>query len=132
MPPMFAPVSFYQLASDLHAASNGDEAQRRSAVSRAYYAAFLVARDAKGISSRERDGHKLVIDAYMKGNEDDISIGNRLATLKHKRVKADYLVHETCSQRDSGSALQTAQKILIDLGAIPDPSLDTTTPPATP
>jgi uncharacterized protein (UPF0332 family) len=128
---MFAPVSFYQLASDLHAASSGDDAQRRSAVSRAYYAAFLVARDAKGISSQGPDSHKRVIDAYMAGNQEDISIGNRLATLKQKRVKADYFVHETCSQRDSGSALQTAQKILIDLGALPDPSLDTTAPTTT-
>lgn len=129
MSPAFAPVSFYQLASDLHAASGGDDAQRRSAMSRAYYAAFLVARDAKQLSSRGADGHKAVIERYEAGSAQDMTVANHLQSLKKLRVKADYLVHETCSQRDCGTALKTAQKILIALGALP--SQPPTPPPTT-
>lgn len=129
MLPAFSPVSFYQLASDLHAASSGDDAQRRSAMSRAYYAAFLVARDAKQLSSRGADGHKVVIERYEAGSAQDMAVANHLQSLKRLRVKADYLVQETCSQRECGMALKTAQKILIALGTLP--IQPPTTPPPT-
>lgn len=115
----FAPLSFFTLAQQLRSASSKDDAELRSAISRAYYAAFLVARDAKGMSSRGVSGHAAVIDTFMTGNGADIAIGNRLSTLKKLREKADYETRSCCTGKDGANALLTAQKILMDLNALP-------------
>ena len=76
---MFDPVDFYHLASKLHTDAS-DESTLRSSVSRAYYAAFLWAREKAGVTSQSGNIHEKVINHYQLKKK---SISNRLADLRH-------------------------------------------------
>lgn len=71
------------------------ESRLRSAISRAYYAAFILARnylrDEESISIPRQEGHKYVIDQF--NNDADPTrrgIGESLKRLRYNRNKADY------------------------------------------
>lgn len=82
----FDPREFLSVAA--HLAQVGDEASLRTAVGRAYYASFLLARDKTGITIG-RDLHRQVIDALglLPGCEDTAEL---LESLRRLRVRADY------------------------------------------
>lgn len=124
MPPLpFAPESFYELAYLLSMQSNGDDAKLRTCISRAYYGALIVARDAKRLSTQGPGGHDNVINAYLTGNHTDAVIGESLRSLKKLRKKADYDPHLPCSKTDGTNALTYSSKVLKMLGVKP-PSLN--------
>jgi hypothetical protein len=87
----FDPRDFLALARRL-AWHSTDQASLRSAVSRAYYSVFLLARGKVGVTTRERP-HKAVIDALKKL---DYSLGTKLAALRRLRTIADYDIMPRC------------------------------------
>jgi uncharacterized protein (UPF0332 family) len=71
---------------------NPSEAQMRSAISRAYYGAFCLCRNQKGLSAdRRADIHHRIINLYKTSeNKTECSIGNFLDGLRGQRNEADY------------------------------------------
>lgn len=114
---MFDPVGFFQLAEDLHGSQTSNEAHIRSAISRAYYASFLCARNAAGITGTSSDTHQKVSEHYLKNKK--AKLANQLKSLRIKRNDADYDTSKTLQRRDSGEALRLAREILEGLGHPP-------------
>lgn len=83
---------FLALAEQLHTRGGQDEAIQRTIIGRAYYGAFGTARmHVKDKLSGHQSVHKQVIDSYKGSrNPAERAIGNKLDTLRHRRVKADY------------------------------------------
>lgn len=84
---MFDPERFFALASRL-VQHGGDEEDYRCAVSRAYYACFLTARDnlfGNDGARASESMHRAVIDAIP-----DARVSRRLNELRELRVQADY------------------------------------------
>jgi len=111
--PDFEPVEFHILASTLLstvsgapvAVSGSDQAKVRTAIGRAYYAAFLVAREKLSIlgaitPKRNWEDHGLVVDA-LGGEGSDL--GSKMHFLRRKRNQADYNLNP------SGFTLQAGQ-----------------------
>lgn len=111
----FSPVDFYHLASWLYTQQNiHDEARVRAVISKAYYGAFLEARDKAGISDKSAGVHKIVHDHYF--NKGQLALANRLDESRVKRNDADYDTALSLTSMDSGKALGRARKILQELG----------------
>jgi len=87
----FDPRAFFTLAQSLGAPGQQEE-HRRSAVSRAYYACFHVARLALERRGRWQAGavnaHQAVINELRRRNRRHLAV--RLAWLKGRREDADY------------------------------------------
>ena len=83
----FDPLDYLALAEEL--GSNTGEEKLRTAVSRAYYAAFLIARGRLQIGSKTRDVHREVIDS-LKKKAGYTMVGNELDRLRKLRNTADY------------------------------------------
>ncbi|OGB68596.1 MAG: hypothetical protein A2486_16175 [Burkholderiales bacterium RIFOXYC12_FULL_65_23] len=120
----FSPAEFYTLAQGLHLQARQDGAPLRTLISRAYYGALIVARDAKGLSSKERGSHQRVIDAYV--GQGDIS--DSLRTLRGLREKADYEPRTPLTASDGQRALACSKRVLHALGALPSHTLPTVPP----
>jgi hypothetical protein len=84
----FDPLAFLELAKNLIDGGSPQERELRTAVGRAYYAVFLLARDKMGIRAR-RDVHKLTRDA-LKARPGYRSTGEKLSQLGRLRSVADY------------------------------------------
>ena len=113
---MFDPREYYAFASKLYAYEDSQECYRTT-VSRAYYAAFLVARDKRNLSSVGEGGHLRVVDNLRNSTDiADIKTGNRLDSLRTLRTKADYKCQESLVKREAGESLALSQKILEHLG----------------
>jgi len=111
---------YYSQAQQLLQASRSDDAALRSAISRAYYSALIVARDAKGLATRGRAGHQAVIDGYS-GNAADNVVADNLRKLRALREKADYQPKETCMNAEGHHAIAHARKVLSYLRKLPAP-----------
>lgn len=90
---MFDWIEYFDLACSL--AQREDEASQRSAVSRAYYAAFCSARNKlrrEGLQIPETgEAHRLVWERYESHTDKDRrSIGQNGKRLKRQRTKVDY------------------------------------------
>jgi uncharacterized protein (UPF0332 family) len=81
----FDPNRFFGLAQEL-AGGADDEARLRTAVGRAYYSAFLQARQFLGVTGRSRV-HGRVIGGLRSV---DRAAGDQLAKLQALRAEADY------------------------------------------
>lgn len=114
---VFNPVEFYRLAGEIYS-THKNQAGYRATVGRAYYAAFLSARDKACIASDVQDGHKKVVMYYqnLMSNPKLAAVGNRLDALRAKRKTADYSCSKEVVARDAGAALQLSKTILTDLG----------------
>lgn len=71
------------------------ESRLRSAISRAYYAAFIQARnylrDTMGLSIPRQNTHQYVSDQFQNSSDPiHQQIGGSLARLRYRRTKADY------------------------------------------
>lgn len=108
----FDPATFCDLANILRRSSNGDDARLRSSISRAYYGAFIVARDAAGVSSFGKSGHTTVIDYYAGGNAQDQIISDALKRLKAMRERADYSPSSQCRPAEGDMALGLSSKVI--------------------
>jgi uncharacterized protein (UPF0332 family) len=85
----------------------------RVIVSRAYYGAFLKARDKALIQNSGVSVHKLVIEYYE--NKRLTVIANRLIELRKMREQADYHTNIQISERDAKTSLKRAQSIIDEL-----------------
>ena len=100
MPPFdpvpFDPAQFLRVAAII-ASSEANEAMLRTAVGRAYYAVFLVARDRLGVVTSEKV-HSEVIRLLTRR---DRKLGNQMFFLLNLRLAADYqLIPARGSQQD--------------------------------
>lgn len=111
--PAFTASAFCSFAKTLRLRWDTDETSIRTSMSRAYYGAFLEARDAKNLSSSGSNGHQVVISAYFgTGQPVDKAISSSLRKLKGLREKADYEPHAACSKLDAQDAITEAEKVL--------------------
>lgn len=118
--PTFCASHFCTFAQSLRLRWDQDEASVRTSISRAYYGAFLEARDAIGASSKGDRGHSEVISAYSgRGSVNDTLIARSLRSMKKLREKADYDAHLVCTKRDAEDAMSEAKKVLKSLGVPP-------------
>lgn len=98
------------------------EAEWRSAVSRAYYAAFHVARQlfdelSFAVPRADRAHGYLWLRPANAGHRDVEEAGNRLNALRRERNRADYDPHVFVSQAIARTHLQRAEEIIQALDA---------------
>ena len=86
MPDPLDPLASFHLAQEL--AERSDEVRLRTAIGRAYYALFLIAREKTGVRDRGRV-HKNVIEAIKK-RKGYLTTGEQLDSLRRLRTVADY------------------------------------------
>ena len=111
----FDPIDFYYLAGWLYLQSSPhDEARARAIVSRAYYGAFLAARNRAGIGDKSSGVHKRVHQYYT--NAGRAALANRLDDSRIRRNDADYDTTLKITSLDSGNALKLAKRILAEVG----------------
>ena len=104
----FDPVKFLGLAREL-ASQGREEARLRTAVGRAYYALFLIARGKTGLRGKKAT-HRDVIKAVKKRNP---STGHQLDALFRLRKLADYqLLPDNQNNRDWIQNWNRAEKIV--------------------
>jgi len=84
----FDSLDFLGIAREL-GNRNQDEASLRTAVGRAYYALFIVARDKLGFATKKRAVHTLVAKE-LKKRKGYRSTADQLTALKRLRHAADY------------------------------------------
>jgi uncharacterized protein (UPF0332 family) len=116
----FEPVQFYELASALYSEERDDEATRRTVVSRAYYSAFLAARERAGLRSTGGQVHEAVIRHFQERR--DHRLANRLHDLRRQRNQADYDLHIPVTSLQAGAALKQARALLERLQVLPQPA----------
>lgn len=124
MSPNFAPEQYLFIAQGLYTKKSEQygEAAIRACMSRAYYAAFLTARDnATGDYSGGKDSHDGLINRYRTSSVAiEKSIGNHLYQLKRLRKKADYdignRVDDICTSKEGGESLRLSEKVLTAFG----------------
>lgn len=92
------------------------ELRSRTVVNRAYYGAFLTARDHAGITTSGGSIHAEVISYYQAKKMG--KIGNNLDSLKRLRQKADYQPHDDIGIAEARSSCRTAQTILKEIQKI--------------
>lgn len=124
---MFNPVELYSLAVYLHYnPGNLPNAVMRTCINRAYYAAFLYARDSAGIRNESGSVHGDVKNHYQTRNR---SIFNRLTALLTMRHAADYKLDSTVTSRETGNAIRLSKEILKALGVEEHVEFVPTVPP---
>ncbi|MBR8366923.1 HEPN domain-containing protein [Burkholderia sp. AU19243] len=105
------PREFLAVARELHqGAQNTEEAKLRSAISRAYYAAFLYARDAACIADLSSTVHALTRQHYSKIGEAKVAL--RLDSLRVSRNDADYEMALSFNKIKSNHAIDIAQRVI--------------------
>ena len=127
----FIPNEFYTFALSLQSSLHGDCAALRSSISRAYYGAFITARDHHGVTSRGRDGHEQVLTA-MKVNAQGQMLADTLQQLKNLREKADYQPQTNLTLSDTNKAISYSKKVLQTLGKMPIKPVAIVAPPSFP
>ncbi|MCI0357984.1 MAG: HEPN domain-containing protein [Planctomycetaceae bacterium] len=123
---MITARDFLRLAGRLAVAPPADEAQLRTAVSRAYYSAFHSAKDylaslAVQVGHNHGELHRCLLES---GHARAKIAGRRLADLHSFRVKADYDLR--ASQAGTPVTSQRCVELANDIFAIVD-ELDSTT-----
>ena len=112
-PGTFDPSGFLQLAASLSRKDGATEAELRTAVSRAYYAVFLHARERLAAAGRinptgRGTDHELVIGALrsLGGSQ-----GDQVDKLRRSRNRADYNLRRTVSSGQARQATALAAAI---------------------
>jgi uncharacterized protein (UPF0332 family) len=111
---------YLALATTLAAGTS--EAEWRSAISRAYYAAFHVARELLlslgfRVPQAER-GHSYLWLRLANAGVADVRIaGNRLNALRGQRNRADYASHPSVPQATAANEVKNAEDIIQALDA---------------
>jgi len=110
----FSPEHYLDVAKKLYSQQDLGEAGIRACMSRAYYAAFLVARDFANLDYRDVDNsHEQVVHHYANlKNAAYKLVANDLRTLKKARKKADYLTGQICIRKEGGESLRLSEKII--------------------
>lgn len=120
----FDPATYVDLARELHGQANQDGAALRAGISRAYYGAFLMARNHYGLDSSGMDGHKRVKERYEANHRNPAcqSVASALVKLKQLRQQADYADSSNCTMADGKTAIDVANTVLKLLPSIPKPA----------
>ena len=92
--------------------NDSSEMELRNIVNRAYYGAFLTARDMAGIASGGGSVHREVMD-YYGGSR----VSNNLKALKRLRQVADYIPQATITFQNARASCRKARSVLDDLEA---------------
>lgn len=105
------PADVMKVAEALQSIPNaGNEAVSRSAISRAYYAAFLHTRDKAGITEKSGAVHQLTIDfCYNIGCD---KAAQKLDNLRLERNRADYDLDRHFNQLLAGQQIRRAHDII--------------------
>jgi uncharacterized protein (UPF0332 family) len=113
----FDPTTYYTHAGELFA-NNAIQTETvyRAVIGRAYYAAFLSARNNAGITTSSGNVHELTSNHFLTSGK--AAISNRLNDLRIARNTADYDCIAIVQRREAGVALQKCKSILQELGAI--------------
>ncbi|MBI4289375.1 MAG: hypothetical protein HY671_13235 [Chloroflexi bacterium] len=92
---------------------SSDEAEARTAISRAYYAAFLVARNRLEIQEGGSEVHQLVVrELYSKKAA---GAAKRLQLLRRHRNVADYNTARLVSAAHARMSVQLSEDILAEI-----------------
>ena len=113
----FDAAGFLALAGELVESPTAGEAAHRTAVSRAYYAVHLKAREAlrrdgRLIPTRTGRDHRLVIETLRNGGG---AAGDQLDRLRLQRARADYDLSAPTSDGDARAAVGLAGALLNSL-----------------
>ncbi|MDC0003701.1 hypothetical protein OAE19_04810 [Porticoccaceae bacterium] len=94
--------------------SNSDqEVEWRNAINRAYYGAFLCAREKSGMSgNRSKSVHKQVADYYKNRSS---TIYNRLTDMCKMRNYSDYKPRNSVPKRDASACCKNARGVIQEL-----------------
>lgn len=110
---------YFNFAGAIVAKQQPSQAECRSAVSRAYYSVFCVAKQKKGVPNKDSWGnggvHNRVIQAYEDGNATDLIIAGKLLDLMDMRVAADYNATVVIDKCKAQSAYNLAKEIRSEL-----------------
>ena len=98
------------LGGDLVSRQGASEREYRTVVGRAYYGAFLAAREKAAISSKTAAVHQKTADYYLGKNQS--SIGNRLNQLRMRRTDADYDLNIQIGRNKAEEALKLSLRVL--------------------
>jgi len=115
-------TDYLTLAQNVVSAAT-DEASLRTAVSRAYYAAFHVARryvmDAKPEVQLPADGrqHEMVWEVLGRGRRQERAACAHGRRLKQKRTKADYAMTGLKFPNDARFAITEAQGVISNIAS---------------
>jgi len=110
---MFNPIEFLDLARGLLRLSDG-EGKIRTAIGRAYYGSFLIARDAVGINEKTPEVHRRVVSVLYRRNP---VIANKLHLLRRQRNFADYDTRITLSVTDAENAIVLAEAVIDEVSS---------------
>ena len=118
---------YLSLANELSSNSSvggNEEAKKRSAISRAYYAAFINARN-KILPSignppnwYRNGSHNWYIDGYLTKGWEGRQVQRKLKSLKRRRKRADYDNSFRNISEELKAALRESKKILEVLNAL--------------
>lgn len=110
----YDPSQFLELADHLVEDGQYDEISRsRTAVGRAYYAAFLmVKKKLEELGYSFRDVLRIHEQVIVSANEKNSFIGNRLETLRKHRVDADYEMHTSVNITIGRKCIKISQDVL--------------------
>lgn len=105
---------YVYLAEDL--LKRSEESCLRSAISRAYYGVFGIARNIKGCKESARSNiHWKVINGYKSsGDKNERNIGRILDKLRRSRNDADYNEKKTISKSLTERAVYSAKHVLAE------------------
>jgi len=97
-----------------------EEGKHRASIGRAYYAAFLTAKEHlkryEWIQFGKRSQHRQVLDALDNLNQEFIK--NQLDSLRKSRVKADYNLNITINKELCEKCLRISEDIINSLEGI--------------
>lgn len=114
------PENLVQYAYEIYKANQNSvdcEIQLRTAVNRAYYGAFLMARDLAGITTSSGSVHRDVAEFYYKDKETRI-VRNNLHSLKRLRGIADYRLNDKIKINDAKTSCSTALRTVKKLNSL--------------
>jgi uncharacterized protein (UPF0332 family) len=123
---MMHPSDLYHLSvkllNDQREQSCDHQSYARTIVNRAYYAAFLAAREFTGQYSRI-GSHEVVIEA-LKNKPNCAKLGNKLDDMRTCRTAADYDLNKPLNPKCVGTVLRGSEQLLTNLGYMrPSPPL---------
>jgi uncharacterized protein (UPF0332 family) len=107
----FNPINFLALAEAL-ADADADETKLRTAINRAYYAVFLLARARTGATEVEEGTHSAVRRLLTQRGYREVA--QRLAKLYDYRVEADYDLSPATSEQNWTETWQEAHILARD------------------
>ncbi len=106
---MFDPINFFQLAQRL---VEGNEAEIRTSISRAYYASFLISRDKIGLRLKIPEVHREVVKKLYRKSP---VTANSLHRLRRLRNMSDYDTKIKVKTDDGETALKLADSIISEI-----------------